>query len=69
MLLNFQDPQIKSWIESGNILLDGSKVKPRTLLSPRQMIEIQPQFENREETKAEKIDLNIVHEANIFWDS
>ena len=61
-LTQFSRSSIKSWIESGNILLDGSKVKPRTLLSPRQMIEIQPQFENREETKAEKIDLNIVHE-------
>ena len=43
-------------------MLDGSRVKPRTMLSPQQMIEIQPQFENREETKAEKIDLNILHE-------
>ena len=32
------------------------------MLSPGQMIEIQPQFENREETKAEQIDLNIIHE-------
>ena len=62
VLTQFSRSSIKSWIESGNILLDGSKVKPRTLLSPGQMIEIQPQFENREETKAEKIDLNIVHE-------
>ena len=62
VLTQFSRSSIKSWIESGNILLDGSKVKPRTLLSPGQMIEIQPQFENREETKAEQIDLNIVHE-------
>jgi len=62
VLTQFSRSSIKSWIESGNILLDGSKVKPRTLLSPGQMIEIQPQFENREETKAEQIDLNIIHE-------
>ncbi len=62
VLTQFSRSSIKSWIESGNILLDGSKVKPRTMLSPQQIIEIQPQFENREETKAEKIDLNIVHE-------
>ena len=62
VLNQYSRSSIKSWIESGNILLDGSSVKPRTLLLPEQIIEIQPQFENREETKAEHIDLNIIHE-------
>ena len=61
-LTQFSRSSIKSWIESGNILLDGSNVKPRALLSPGQMIQIQPQFEDREETKAENIDLKIIHE-------
>jgi len=62
VLTQFSRSSIKSWIESGNILLDGSNVKPRALLSPGQMIQIQPQFEDREETKAENIDLKIIHE-------
>jgi len=62
VLTQFSRSSIKSWIESGNILLDGSNVKPRALLSSGQMIEIQPQFEDREETKAEDIDLKIIHE-------
>ena len=62
VLTQFSRSSVKSWIESGNILLDGSNVKPRALLSPGQMIQIQPQFEDREETKAENIDLKIIHE-------
>mgnify|MGYP003328879366 CR=1 FL=1 len=66
VLTQFSRSSIKSWIESGNILLDGSKVKPRTLLSPGQMIEIQPQFENREETNAEQIDLTQENDFHLY---
>ena len=31
VLTQFSRSSIKSWIESGNILLDGSRVKPRTI--------------------------------------
>jgi len=61
-LTQFSRSSIKTWIESGNILLDSARTKPRTLLSPGQMIDIQPRFEDREEAKAEKIDLTIIHE-------
>ena len=62
ILTQFSRSSIKSWIETGNILLDDSKVKPKTLLYPGQAIVVLPQFEDREETKAEKMDLNIVYE-------
>ncbi|HJN00846.1 MAG: 23S rRNA pseudouridine(1911/1915/1917) synthase RluD [Gammaproteobacteria bacterium] len=62
LLTQFSRSSIKSWIESGNILLDNASVKPRTLLSTGQVIDVHPQFEDREEAKAEEIDLSIIYE-------
>ena len=61
-LTQFSRSSIKTWIESGDILLDNTRTKPKTLLSPGQVIDILPRFEDREEAKAENIDLNIIHE-------
>ena len=62
MLTQFSRSSIKSWIDSGYILLDEKRVKPRTLLKSSQVISVVPQFEDRKETKAEEIELKIVFE-------
>ena len=38
-LTQFSRSSIKTWIESGDILLDNMRTKPKTLLSPGQVID------------------------------
>ena len=45
VLTQFSRSSIKSWIETGNILLDDSRVKPKTLLYPGQAIVVMHQFQ------------------------
>ena len=62
LLQDFSRMTIKSWINSGNVLLDNNTAEPKTKAYKGQKIQVFPITEDRQETIAEKIDFDIAFE-------
>lgn len=61
-LTDFSRNQHQAWLLSGEILLDGSMVKPKQKLKIGQLIEIKARISIQTEAKAQDLPLDIVYE-------
>jgi len=62
ILPEYSRSRLKSWIEQGNVLLEGKAVKPREKVSGGEQVEIEVTLEPQNIVSAEALPLDIVHE-------
>lgn len=58
----FSRSRLKSWVNSGNVLIDQRVLRPRDKIHGGELISINPIADTSLEVKAEPIELNIVYE-------
>jgi 23S rRNA pseudouridine1911/1915/1917 synthase len=59
---DFSRTRLKAWIESGRVLVDGARPRPRDLVSGGELVRVEPAHEVRVEVAPEPIALAVVHE-------
>ena len=62
--LQYSRSQLKQWINSGNILVNGKVTKPKLKINGGETVIIREVFQNKVNWDAEKIPLNIIYEDN-----
>ncbi len=62
MFPDFSRGQLQKWIKSGELTLDSQQVKPRTAVSPGQLVVISAELREVNEWQAEAAELQIVYE-------
>jgi 23S rRNA pseudouridine1911/1915/1917 synthase len=59
---DYSRTRLKNWIESGRVLVDGVRPRPRDLVRGGELVRVTPETEDRVELAPEPIELTIVHE-------
>lgn len=62
LLEGFSRTRIKEWIDSGQVLVNGSKLRPKDKVLGGESVEVRATLPDSVEVAAEKIQLNIVHQ-------
>tara|TARA_S200000501_G_scaffold364879_1_gene397598 strand:- start:194 stop:1156 length:963 start_codon:yes stop_codon:yes gene_type:complete len=63
MIPKFSRSILQKWIDSGSVLVDGKKIKSKSLVLGGEDVEINPKFEMQHKLfSPEKLDLEIIHE-------
>ena len=59
---DYSRTRLKNWIESGRVLVNGVRPRPRDLVRGGELVRVTPETEDRVELAPEAIELSIVHE-------
>src|SRR5687768_18343573 len=62
LMSDFSRTRIKEWIEAGQVLVDGEKLRPKDKVLGGEQIRVSAQFEAVGGVEAEQIELDIVHQ-------
>src|SRR5690606_34562604 len=62
LLNDYSRTRIKSWIESGNVRVDGARLRPKDRVLGGERVEIEAELPAEVGVEAEAIDLDVVHQ-------